>query len=268
MRYGESAYINDVASHSLLTKKETNDLILLAQKGDIEARNKVITHNMRWVIKISKRYYESGLDQEDLISEGVLGLEHAIRKFNPEKAVFSTYSFFWIHSYMDRASMDKGRSVRIPIQRSVEYRKILKFQKDYEAANGCLPSLQCISEEMGFSREKSLDLIGNHQGLLSLDYQSLSDESLEACDPLVDFLKSEDFDFADEADKDRLTKILKESIATLPEKWITIISLRFGLFNSHPRSLSEIAKIVGLSIERVRQIQIKSIESLRDMMTD
>jgi len=267
MEDAASAYMKAVGSHVLLENEETNELLLKAQSGDLAARDRIILHNMRWVIKLSKKYSGRGLDIGELMSEGVFGLIHAIRKCDTSKAKFSTYCTYWIESYMDRASMDKGRSIRIPIHRYKEYRKILKIQKSYEAAHGEYPSLDHIADRVSLEPSIVRKLIDEQQSILSLDYQPPSHDISEASyDAFLDFLVSDDEDIGLSIDNIRRCKNLKEFVDKLPERQKDVISLRFGLNGYDVHTFEKAGEALSLSRERIRQIQVVALNSLKGML--
>jgi RNA polymerase nonessential primary-like sigma factor len=253
------AYMSDVGGHELLKKEETNELIKKAQAGDIAARNRIIEHNMRWVIKLSKKYSNRGLDQCDLISEGVLALAHAIRKCDPNKAQFSTYCTYWIESYMDRASMDKGRSVRIPIHRTKDFRKILKLQKKFEEQNGQLPSHEYLSEKMETPIGNVKRLLDDHQSILSLNYQHKEYEE----NTLIDSLKSETPGCEELVSQHSVNSLIGGYLSELPERQKEVLSLRFGLNGYEVHTFENAGKALNLSRERVRQIQVVALEKIK-----
>ena len=263
-----SAYMKDVGRHEVLDNEEINLLIAEAQKGDITSRDRIITHNMRLVIKISKKYINRGLEQPDLISEGVFGLIHAIKKFDPEKAKFTTYCGYWIESYMDRASMDKGRTIRIPIHRNVLHRKLIKLSKEFENKTGMSPRVEYLSNVMEIEQDAVRKLIYDYQSILSLDFNATSEYNKnDECDPLITFIESDPEDFGENLDKERSFQKVYDSIKKLSARHQQVLSLRFGLNGCNSHTFEMTGKVMGVSRERVRQIQEAALISLKDTLS-
>ncbi|MGM0470729.1 MAG: sigma-70 family RNA polymerase sigma factor [Bacillota bacterium] len=258
---GIKQYYQDMA-HDLLSKKEEAELARKAQDGDQRAREELIEHNLRLVVNIAKKYQGKGMELEDLIQEGNLGLMKAIDKFDPDKGYkFSTYATWWIKQGITRA-LPEAKTIRIPVHIWEKTTKIFKAKdKLYNELNR-EPTSEEIAEEVGIKEEKVKEIIRitSDQNLASLNNLVGEDKSTElgeliADDGIDDPIKNVNERF--------LQEDLEEVLSDLSNREAEIIRLRYGLNDGLPKTLREVADKFDLSRERIRQIQEKALRRLR-----
>ncbi len=257
------AYLKDVRPIALLTPEEEVTLARAVQKGDKEAREKMICANLRLVISLAKRYVNLGIPLSDLIEEGNIGLMRSVEKFDPEKGYrFSTYAAWWIKQGISRAIIDQGKMIRVPVYMNEE---IVRHRKAVEALThklGRKPQTGEVAKRMQLSVDKVKELEGAVARMLSLDAPIGEDGDGQVKDLIEDeTLAAPDEQMEVFLNKERARDILKE----LPERERQIITLRFGLDDGEPRTLAEIADVMGVSRERVRQLEGAIIKRLRQI---
>jgi RNA polymerase nonessential primary-like sigma factor len=250
-------YLKDIKTVKLLNKEEECSLARLIEKGDPIAKNLMIQSNLRLVVKIAKRYTRSGLSLLDLIEEGNLGLIRAVEKFDPELGYrFSTYGAWWIQQNIERAIMNQSRTVRLPIHIVKELNQYLKNSKN------------STPEDIAEIKKPLKDI----ENILLLNEKPLSIDAFVNEDverPLSDILKQElSEDPENQMHKMQLEKIIEKLIVRLSCRHKEVIIRRFGLFGFDYQTLDETGKEVGLTKERVRQIQSDALKRLKIMMQD
>lgn len=240
----------------------------LAAKKELEGaleyyRNRMITSNLRLVVSIAKKYQHRGLSLLDLIDEGNIGLIEAVERFDyTRKCKFSTYGTWWIQQAVIKAIADKGRTIRIPIHVLNIIRKTFSVAKHLTQENGREPSYDEIAEYMDTTSEHVENIMKYSGETASLDV-TVDDENVTT---LSDLVFSEDYEEPfDSMFYLNLQDILDRSMDELSERERKIITLRFGLSGYSPLTLEEIGKILGITRERVRQIQNKAIVRMRDI---
>jgi len=257
------AYIKDVRKIPLLTAKEEIDLSKKFKKGDFSARDRLIRSNLRLVISIAKKYMNLGMPLLDLIEEGNIGLMKAVEKFNPRKGFrFSTYAAWWIRQSVTRSIFDQSRTVRLPVYVSELISKWRKANEKLTHKYKRVPTARELSKVMKIPIEKVEDI---HSTMLtrssSLD-APISDDGEGSVGDLV--ADKDSFKTQDELDK----FFNKERIGSLLEvpnkREREVLDLRFGLSDGVTHTLSEVAKKLGVSRERVRQIEENAIKKLRN----
>ncbi|MEI8011157.1 MAG: RNA polymerase sigma factor RpoD/SigA [Candidatus Omnitrophota bacterium] len=257
------AYLKDVRPIALLTAEEEVELSRAVQRGDKNARDKMICANLRLVISIAKRYVNLGIPLSDLIEEGNIGLMRSVEKFDPDKGYrFSTYAAWWIKQGISRSIIDQGKMIRVPVymnEELVKYRKVLELLTHKlgrkpqvgEIAKRLQVPVDKIKEfEMAISRMSSLDAPIGEDGDGQVK-DMIEDETLAAPDEQMECFLN----------KERAREILKE----LPDRERQIIAMRFGLDDGECRTLAEIADVMGVSRERVRQLEVAIIKRLRQI---
>lgn len=261
-------YLKEIGFSPLLTAEEEVYYGRLVRKGDPEARRKMIESNLRLVVKIARRYYNRGLEFSDLIEEGNLGLLRAVEKFDPERGFrFSTYATWWIRQTIERAIMNQTRTIRLPIHVLRELnlylstaRKLMKTQ-DHE------PTYQEIADALDKPIDDVKNMMELNEHMVSLDMQVGTENS--AGKPLVEALADKNaHDPADALADEFLHTSLEECLQQLNEKQREVISRRFGLGGYERETLEEVGKAVGLTRERVRQIQMQGLKALREIMEE
>lgn len=252
------AYVRNINKISLLSPEESNNLIKLSRKGDVEARNKLIESNLRLVLKIanSKRYRQYYSHLGDLIQEGNIGLMRAIEKFDVRRDnKFSTYAVFWIHQHIGRYLVNRHRLIRIPAYQEEIFHKVKKSRENYEEKHHHSPSLKELSEliKMGIK-----PLAKTIRAMTVLEDHSSFDENEET------FRTNEFTKYSPEVQlmRNAMQKDMRNLLELLSPKEKKIIELRFGL-GFHRYTLKDAGEYCGLTKERVRIIEKNAINKLR-----
>lgn len=259
-------YLNEIGFSPLLSAKEEVTLGRLVQKGDEKARRKMIESNLRLVVKIARRYYKRGVEFLDLIEEGNLGLLRAVEKFDPERGFrFSTYATWWIRQTIERAIMNQSRTIRLPIHVIRELNTYLSTIREIMKTEDREPSYQEIAKKLHVSAEDVKDTLQLNEHMISLDTlvggENNTGKSL--MDAVPDQHKS---DPAELIIDERFSEHLESCIHELNEKQREILCRRFGLLGFERETLEEVGKAVGLTRERVRQIQMGALKALREIL--
>ena len=258
-------YINEIKKIPLLTKEEEISLIEKAQKGDEEARNKIIEANLRLVVYIAfkcKKYY-SKLDLEDLIQEGNFGLKEAIERFDLEKGYrFSTYAIWWIKKNMKKSNYDKGRTIRLTTYMVEKINKLYMIINELTAKLNREPTEEEIAQEMNISSNKVRELIITAKETTSLDIPI--DENGD--NHLADLIIDKDNNIENEVSNNIKIKKLWEYINELPKIYREIIILRYGLNGESPKTFQEIATLYSVSRQNIEQIEKNARKKLMLMI--
>ena len=258
------AYLKDVRPIALLSAEEEIDLAKKIQKGDKDAREKMIRANLRLVISIAKRYVNLGVPLSDLIEEGNIGLMKSVDKFDPARGFrFSTYAAWWIKQGISRAIIDQGKMIRVPVYMNEE---ILKYKKIIEKLTHKLrrkPTTAEISKRMKSSVEKIRDLENAITKMSSLD--APIGESGDG--QVKDIIEDENIMAPDEQLESFISKERAISyLEYLNERERKIIEMRFGLGDGNSRTLAEIAREMGVSRERIRQLEAATLKKIRQII--
>lgn len=258
-----SIYLKEINKLPMISHEEEYELAIRAQKGDKAAREKLITANLRFVVTVAKKFQGQGLPLEDLIDEGNIGLLTALDKFEPEKGYhFISYAVWWIRQSIMKAVCEKSRAVRLPLNRANELFQIQKVQKKLLHEKEGEVTIEEIAKEAGLDRELVSDLLQISREMVSFDAPvSNGSESTES--RIGDFIEDDDLG----PEELSMQKCLKEDIntvlSTLSEKEREIITLRFGLNGNAPMSLKEIGELYNLTKERIRQIEKRALERMK-----
>ena len=256
---GLDEYISKLPKE-LLTKGQEEELFKKIKNGDIEAKNEVITKNLRLVISEAKKYVGSGMDFLDLIQEGNIGLIKAIAKFDIAKGYrFSTYATWWIKQAITRSILEKRRTVKIPAHQENRIKLLKDYNNEYYRDNGKYPTKEEIATYLHWDKnvvENTISMAKTKMVLLSTPISDDSD------DELVDFIEDKD---EIDADKIIFSKQILEAIenSNLTEREKEILYLRFGIYDGEYRTLEAIGKIFNVTRERIRQIEYKACRKLR-----
>ncbi len=256
-------YLNQIGARALLTVVQEVHFSTLAKQGNFDARQKMIEHNLRLVVSIAKHYINRGVVLLDLIEEGNLGLMRAIDKFEPERGFrFSTYATWWIRQSIERAIMNQARTVRLPVHMVRELNQVLRAKYHLEAQHhdGKDATIEDIAHLLGRSEEDVKDVLALSEHATSLDAPLDNDPGAS----LMDLLPGDSDDAPDaRAEHHELTLLMHDWLKKLPDKQRLVIMRRFGLDNNEPATLEELAAEMGVTRERVRQIQQETLIKLK-----
>ena len=255
-------YLREIGRIPLLTAEEEKELARRARAGDEEAKAKLAAANLRLVVSIAKRYTGLGLPLLDLIQEGNVGLMRAVEKFDPERGYkFSTYATWWIRQAITRALTQTSRSIRLPESLLQRLRKIQEAESEWLQEYGELPTDEELAEVLGMPVEQIQEARQAPQYTPSLD-QPLDEE--EDGDELEQLIGNGSLPSPlRTALKELRREELRKALESLSERERKVLSLRYGLEDDQPRTLEETGRILGISRERVRQIQNEALEKLR-----
>jgi RNA polymerase sigma factor (sigma-70 family) len=255
-------YLKEIAKTELLTPEEEQDLARRVQNGDPEAERKLVEANLRLVVHLARRYRNRGLSLLDLIEEGNLGLMHASRKFRPDRGTrFSTYATWWIRQAMARALANQARMIRLPVHLEQLVGQYVKVREVMTQELGRVPTLAEVAERLKRPVEELERLEAVRQQPLSFDTpvgqgaslkDFVEDTTVEPASRLMLLLR----------DRTELAGVLQD----LPDTERSVVRLRFGLEGGEPMTLDAIGRRLGVSRERVRQIETAALGRLRRLL--
>ncbi|APA67549.1 RNA polymerase sigma factor RpoS [Janthinobacterium sp. 1_2014MBL_MicDiv] len=259
-------YLNQIGTRPLLTAVQEVHYATLAKQGNFEARQTMIEHNLRLVVSIAKHYINRGVVLLDMIEEGNIGLMRAIDKFEPERGFrFSTYATWWIRQSIERAIMNQARTVRLPVHMVRELNQILRGKYHLEAQHhdGKDATAEDIAHLVGRPVEEVQDILALSEHATSLDAPLDNDPQSS----LMDMLPGASEDSPDaRAEHHEMTVLVRDWLTKLPDKQRVVIMRRFGLDNDDPATLETLAEEMGVTRERVRQIQQEALIKLKRAM--
>ncbi|HTM63523.1 MAG TPA: RNA polymerase sigma factor RpoS [Gammaproteobacteria bacterium] len=259
-------YLKEIGFSPLLSAEEEVKYGRLVLKGDQDARRKMIESNLRLVVKIARRYYNRGMEFSDLIEEGNLGLLRAVEKYDPERGFrFSTYATWWIRQTIERAIMNQTRTIRLPIHVLRELNLCLSTARKLMVEQEREPTVGEIAEALDKSIDDVKRMMELNERVVSLDIQVGSDNAQGK--PLVEAIPDKsNVNPEDVIENERLHESLETCLDELPPKQREVLCRRFGLSGYERQTLEEVGAAVGLTRERVRQIQMSALKTLRDIM--
>jgi len=254
-------YLREIGHAPLLTAEEELHYARLAQSGVESGRQRMIESNLRLVVKISRRYMNRGLPLLDLIEEGNLGLIHAVGKFDPEKGFrFSTYATWWIRQTIERALMSQVRTIRVPIHVMKELNQCLRAQRELSAKLQHDPSDQEVADLLDRPVADVSRLLKLNEHISSLDESVVEDASLNLSDIVSNDQEDNPLEILGTSG---MAEKLSAWLDHLSEKQREVIVRRFGLQGHEKKTLQKVGEEVGLTRERVRQIQVEALAKLR-----
>ena len=257
-------YLNEIGASPLLTAEEEVKFARLAQKGDEAARKRMIESNLRLVVKIARRYMNRGLAFLDLIEEGNLGLIRAVEKFDPERGFrFSTYGTWWIRQTIERAIMNQTRTIRLPIHVVKEINVYLRAARSLAQELDHEPTAEEIAELLNKPIGDVERMLGLNERIASTDSSVMSDSGKTLLDTIPD---NNVPDPTDTLQEEGVHSNIEDCLAQLSEKQRAVVERRFGLHGHAVSTLEEVGKEIGVTRERVRQIQMDALKKLKRIL--
>jgi len=258
-----SIYLKEIGFVPLLTASEEVLYSRKLQQGCERSRHMMIESNLRLVVKISRRYLNRGLELLDLIEEGNIGLMRAVEKFDPELGYrFSTYATWWIRQTIERAIMNQTRTIRLPVHVVKELNVYLRASRKLAQRLDHDPTPEEIAVEVNKPIKDVLKILSLSERISSIDAQ-VADQDKTLIDTVADIstLSPES-----QVETNNLSSVLEGWLQQLPEKQREVLARRFGLMHHHEQTLEHIGSEIGLTRERVRQIQVDGLRRLRDLL--
>ncbi len=257
-------YLNEIGFSPLLSAEEEVYYSRLAQKGDDQGRRRMIESNLRLVVKIARRYINRGLALLDLIEEGNLGLIRAVEKFDPERGFrFSTYATWWIRQTIERAIMNQTRTIRLPIHVVKELNGYLQAARRLAQSLDHEPNAEEIADLLDKPLKDVKRMLKLNERVTSVDVPLGRDSDKTLIDAIPDENNPDPSDLLQDAD---VLANLEIWIARLSEKQREVVERRFGLHGYKISTLEEVGKEIGVTRERVRQIQMDALKRLREIL--
>lgn len=257
-------YLNEIGFSPLLTPEEEVHFARMAIRGEEAGRKRMIESNLRLVVKIARRYVNRGLSLLDLIEEGNLGLIRAVEKFDPERGFrFSTYATWWIRQTIERAIMNQTRTIRLPIHVVKELNVYLRAARELTQKLDHEPTPDEIAEMLDRPVEDVKRMLGLNERVTSIDTPLGHDSDKSILDTIPDTQVS---DPAVVLQDDNMRASISDWLGELTEKQCEVIARRFGLRGYEVSTLEEVGREIGLTRERVRQIQVEALKRLRDIL--
>jgi len=258
-----SLYLKEIGFAPLLTADEEVYYARKFQKGCEASRHRMIESNLRLVVKISRRYVNRGLELLDLIEEGNLGLMRAVEKFDPELGYrFSTYATWWIRQTIERALMNQTRTIRLPVHVVKELNVYLRASRTLAQRLDHAPTPEEIAEEVGKPVADVLKILSLSERISSIDVP-VADKQKTLVETIAD---DHWFSPENQIEGENLTTALNEWLDQLPEKQREVLVRRFGLQNHQEETLEQVGREIGLTRERIRQIQVDALRRLGDVL--
>ena len=260
-----ASYFGSIRKYPLLSSEEENSISRKAREGDKRSIDLMITSNLRLVVKIAKSYRQRGIPMLDLISEGNLGLMHAVEKFDPDRGFrFSTYATWWIKQSIEQAIMCQSRLVRLPVHVIKDINMVLKARRNIQDADvNKKVSVQELADATGKDPEEVRNLLSLLEGTTTLDMSikgNDDDKAVSLLDVVPDTKVESPFEHVD---KNEVVNIVRNWFNQLSDKQQMVVLYRFGLNDEEILTLEEVGDKIGLTRERVRQIQSEVLKSLR-----
>jgi RNA polymerase nonessential primary-like sigma factor len=257
-------YLNEIGRNPLLTAEQEQLLARRVRAGDFAARQKMIEHNLRLVVNIAKHYANRGMMLLDLIEEGNLGLMHALEKFDPERGFrFSTYATWWIRQNIERAIMNQSRTIRLPVHVIKELNIYLRAVRHLEGRGEQDPNAEDVAYLLGRPVEDVRRILRLNERMASLDAPLDIDPGLSIGEAIPDEMCQMPDDLLQRAE---VENHVQQWLVQLTDKQRMVIERRFGLNGQEIYTLEYLAEELGLTRERVRQIQMEALQCLRRLL--
>ncbi len=257
-------YLSEIGFSPLLTAEEEVYFARRAQRGDAASRKRMIESNLRLVVKIARRYHNRGLALLDLIEEGNLGLIRAVEKFDPERGFrFSTYATWWIRQTIERAIMNQTRTIRLPIHVVKELNVYLRTARELAHKLDHEPTAEEIARELDRPVEDVTRMLRLNERISSVDTPIGGDSDKALLDVIADENDGGPERRLQDAD---IQESIVQWLGELTPKHREVLARRFGLLGYEPSTLEDVGREIGLTRERVRQIQVEALRRLRDML--
>lgn len=254
-------YLNEIGFSPLLTAEEEIYYARGVQRGEEEARQRMIESNLRLVVKIARRYMNRGLALLDLIEEGNLGLIRAVEKFDPERGFrFSTYATWWIRQTIERGIMNQTRTIRLPIHIVKEINSYLRAHYKLSQKLDREPTVEDIAEFLDRPVGDIENMLGLNERVVSVNVPVVGESDRSLLDTVPDEHKTDPVSHLQDED---IQVHLETWLNTLNEKQRAVVVYRFGLHGNDVYTLEEVGKLIGVTRERVRQIQLEALKRLR-----
>jgi RNA polymerase primary sigma factor len=253
-------YVRQIGDGRLLTPAEERELARRKDEGDEEAKKKLIESNLRLVMSITRNYTKAGVPLLDLIQEGNLGLIRAVEKFDYRLGYkLSTYATWWIRQAISRALAEQGRTIRLPVHVADQVRKVTRARRVLGQKLNRDPSTDEIAKESGFSSQRVQELLELVQDHVSLETPVGDGESM-----VGDLIEDENASAPEAETANRLRSTeLQEALSHLKPRMQRVVIERFGLDGSKPKTLEEVGVLLGITRERVRQLETRALRELR-----
>ncbi len=262
---GLSAYLKRISSYPVLSREEEIELARRARAGDKEAFRKLVESNLRFVVSVASKYKGYGVPLMDLINEGNLGLIQAAKRFDPDRGVrFISYAVWWIKQAIMQALAEQSGVVKLPLKQASVLLKIRNTYEELLQRLGREPTTEEIAAELDMEPEDVEDILRVARIHLSLEAPINKDEEDTT---FLDLMEATTPSAEEEAIKSALAEHIEEMLSQLKPREACIIRCRFGMGVDHPMTLEEIGKILGVSRERVRQIEARALQKLKKLAT-
>ncbi|TML13942.1 MAG: sigma-70 family RNA polymerase sigma factor [Actinobacteria bacterium] len=258
-------YVRAIGDGPLLTPAEERELARRKDEGDEEAKKKLIESNLRLVMSITRNYTKAGVPLLDLIQEGNLGLIRAVEKFDYKLGFkLSTYATWWIRQAVTRALADQGRTIRLPVHVADQVRRLMRARRQLAQKFNREPTMAELAKESGFPEKRVQELLDLVEDPVSLETPVGDGESMYA--DLIEDVHSER---PDESTSKKLSQTeLAEALLRLNPRMRRVLTLRFGLDGEPPQTLEEVGAGLGITRERVRQLESRALRELRAVAPD
>ena len=255
-------YLRHIGQGDLLTHQEEIELSNAAKAGDKKARQRLIEKNLRLVVSVAKKYRGYGLPFEDLIQEGNIGLMKAVEKFDPDRGFrFSTYATWWVRQAVQRAVADKGRTIRVPVHMTEKIRKMARTYNELSAEREREPTDEEVAERLEWTVDEVRDVKDAMPDATSLNQSLTSDDDSSELGEFVEDERASDTPGTVMLEME--TAQLGEAIERLPERNRYVLIRRYGLDEQDTATLAQLSEELGVSRERIRQLQREAERMLR-----